>query len=74
MAVIKKTFVVEGMHCGSCAVSTGMLLKTLKGVRSARADYDAKTAEVEYDDGQVDLAAMNQALKALGYRLQERLS
>lgn len=74
MAVIKKTFVVEGMHCGSCAVSTGMLLKTLQGVRSARADYAAQTAEVEYDDDQVDLAAMNESLKALGYRLQERLS
>ena len=71
MPVIKKKFVVEGMHCGSCAVSTGMLLKTLKGVRSARADYDSKTAEVEYDDGVVDVAAMNRALEGLGYRLKE---
>lgn len=71
MPVIKKTFVVEGMHCGSCAVSTGMLLKNLKGVRSARADYDSKTAEVEYDDAQIDLAAMNRALEGLGYQLKE---
>ena len=71
MAVIKKTFVVEGMHCGSCAVSTGMLLKNLKGVRSARADFDSKRAEVEYDDAQIDLAAMNQALAGLGYQLKE---
>lgn len=71
MGIVRKTFVVEGMHCGACAVSTGMLLKNLKGVRSARADYDAKTAEVEYDDGTIDLAAMNRALEGLGYRLRE---
>ncbi|MFZ5590013.1 MAG: heavy-metal-associated domain-containing protein [Pseudomonadota bacterium] len=70
--MIKKTFVVEGMHCGSCAVSTGMILKNLQGVRSAKANYDTKTAEVEYDDAQVDIAAMNKALEGLGYRLTER--
>ncbi len=47
MAIVKKKFIVEGMHCGSCAVSTGMILKNLKGVKSARADYEARSAEVE---------------------------
>ncbi|MCL5059337.1 MAG: heavy-metal-associated domain-containing protein [Candidatus Thermoplasmatota archaeon] len=72
MAVIKKTFVVEGMHCGSCAVSTGMILENLKGVKSARADYDAKSAEVVYDDAEIGPAEMNRALEGLGYRLEER--
>ncbi len=71
MATIKKTFKVEGMHCGSCAVSTGMLLKNLKGVKSARADYDTRRAEVEYDDAQIGPADMNRALEGLGYRLKE---
>lgn len=72
MTIIQKVFRVEGMHCGSCAVSTGMILKNLKGVKSARADYDARSAEVEYDDAEVGLAQMNQALEGLGYRLEER--
>lgn len=71
MAVIKKMFKVEGMHCGSCAVSTGMLLKAVPGVKSARADYDTHSAEVEYDDAQAGLTQMNQALEGLGYRLKE---
>lgn len=71
MAIVRKKFIVEGMHCGSCAVSTGMLLKNLKGVRSARADYDARSAEVEYNDAEISLAQMNQALEGLGYRLKE---
>ena len=72
MAIVRKKFIVEGMHCGSCAVSTGMILQNLKGVKSARADYDARSAEVEYDDSQVGLAQMNQALEGLGYLLEER--
>lgn len=72
MAIVRKNFVVEGMHCGSCAVSIGMIIKNLKGVKSARADYDARSAEVEYDDAEVGLAQMNQALEGLGYRLEER--
>lgn len=72
MAMVKKQFIVEGMHCGSCAVSTGMILKNLKGVKSAHADYDARSTEIEYDDAQINLAQMNQALQGLGYQLEER--
>lgn len=72
MAIVRKKFIVEGMHCGSCAVSTSMILKNLKGVKSARADYDSRSAEVEYDDAEVSLAQINQALEGLGYRLEER--
>lgn len=72
MTIIRKVFRVEGMHCGSCAVSTGMILKNLKGVKSARVDYDSCSAEVEYDDAEVGLVDMNQALEGLGYRLEER--
>lgn len=72
MAIVRRKFIVEGMHCGPCAVSIGMLLKTVAGVKSARADYDARSAEVEYDDAEVGPAQMNQALEGLGYRLEER--
>ena len=71
MATVRKRFAVEGMHCGSCAVSTGMILKNLKGVKTARADFDARSAEVEYDDAEIGPAAMNRALEGLGYRLEE---
>lgn len=71
MVIVRKKFVVEGMHCGSCAVSTGMLLRNLKGVRSARADYDARRVEVEHDDAQIGRAEMNRALEELGCRLKE---
>ena len=71
MATIRKRFIVEGMHCGSCAVSTGMILKNLKGVKSARAYYESRSAEIEYDDAVVGPAEMNRVLEGLGYRLKE---
>ena len=71
MATIKKTFAIDGMHCGSCAVSIGMILRTVRGVNSARADFDSKTAAIEYDDAVASIEAMNKAIEGLGYRIQE---
>ncbi|MHB9100162.1 MAG: heavy-metal-associated domain-containing protein [Sulfuricella sp.] len=72
MTIVRKVFRVEGMHCGSCAISTGMILKNLKGIKSARADYDSRSAEVEYEDTEVAPADMDLALEGLGYQLEER--
>lgn len=71
MATIKKTFAINGMHCGSCAVSIGMILRTVRGVKSARADFDSKTAAIEYDDAVASVEAMTKAIEGLGYRIQE---
>jgi copper chaperone CopZ len=71
MPLIKKTLALEGLHCGNCAVSIGMILRTVKGVASARADFDTKTAEVEYDDALASLETMNKAIEGLGYRMKE---
>lgn len=71
MAIVRKVFRLDGMYCSPCAVSAGMMLKAVQGVKSARTDYATRSAEVKYDDTQVDLARMNQALKGLGYRLEE---
>lgn len=71
MATVRERFTVEGMHCGSCAVSVGMILKNVKGVRSAHASYETRTAEIEYDTELASLAEMNNAIAGLGYRLKE---
>ena len=71
MPQTKKRFAIEGLHCGNCAVSVGMILRTVKGVTSARADFDTKTADVEYDDALASVATMNKALEGLGYQIRE---
>lgn len=72
MTVVRKKFIVEGIHCGLCAISTGMLLKTRKGVRTARADDDSKTAGVECDQGAIAVAAKNRAVDGVGLPAQGR--
>ena len=71
MATVRRRFTVEGMHCGSCAVSTGMILRNVRGVKAARAEFESLSAEIEYDDAETGLAEMNKALEGLGYRLKE---
>lgn len=72
-SIIRKKLTVGGMYCGSCAVSTGMTLKNIPGIISARVDFDTKTADVEYDSYQATISDMNRALEALGYRLKGEL-
>lgn len=71
MPITKKQFTIEGLHCGCCAISVGMILRTVKGVSSAHADFDTKTAEIEYDDALASIGAINQAIAGLGCRLKE---
>lgn len=71
VATIKKKFAINGMHCGSCAVSVGMILRAVDGVKSARADFDTKTAIIEYDDAVASPEAMNKAIEGLGYQIKE---
>lgn len=71
MSQMKRKFAIEGLHCGNCAVSVGMILRTVKGVSSARADFDTKTADIEYDDALASVDTMNKAIEGLGYRIKE---
>ena len=49
MPITKKEFTIDGIHCGCCAISLGMILRTVQGVTSARADFETKTVDVEYE-------------------------
>ena len=71
MPLTKGKLTVEGLHCGCCAVSLGMILRTVQGVRSAHADFDTKTAAIEYDSALASVETMNKAIEGLGYRIRE---
>jgi copper chaperone len=71
MTLTKTKLAVEGLHCGCCAVSLGIILRTVQGVTSARADFDTKTVDIEYDRALANLQTMNKAIEGLGYRMEE---
>ncbi len=68
MTLRKKAFLmIDGMHCGSCAVAINMVLTNKKGVFKADVDFDAKRAEIEYDPEQVKISELVRAIEEIGY-------
>lgn len=58
---------LHGMTCASCAARIERTLKRQPGVVSAQVNFATEKANVEYEHGQVDVAALQQAVEAAGY-------
>ena len=67
-----KKYSVEGMNCGSCAVSIEMLLANQPGVKSAKVSFDNKEAMIEFEDQEFNLDSIKKLIKQMGYVLTER--
>ena len=67
----KETMVlkVEGMHCPHCKARVEKALSEVKGVKSAVADLDAKTATVVVKAGRVTVEALKQAVTDIGFEV-----
>ena len=64
-----ETFIVEGMSCNHCKLAVETAVKKLTGVASAEVELAAKTLQVEYDNGQVDLRQIGQAVEDAGFEV-----
>ncbi|MBI5401410.1 heavy-metal-associated domain-containing protein [Candidatus Wolfebacteria bacterium] len=71
MIQIKK-YSIEGMNCGSCAVSIEMLLANQAGVKSAKVNFDDKEAAIEFDDAQFNFVKVGKIINQMGYTLTEK--
>ncbi|WP_052254832.1 copper chaperone CopZ [Salinicoccus sp. YB14-2] len=58
---------VEGMTCGHCKSSVEGALGKLSGVSKAEVDLEANKVSVEYDEDQVNVDEMNEAIEEQGY-------
>jgi Cu+-exporting ATPase len=65
----KKDFVVEGMHCASCALTIEKGLKQLDGVVNARVNFASNRSSLEFDGDKVSPAEVEETVKKLGYVL-----
>jgi Cu+-exporting ATPase len=65
------TMKVSGWHCGGCGAKTEAALKKVKGVSAAKADRDASTVTVTYDDAQAKPADLEAAIAALHYKVEK---
>jgi len=66
----KKTYNIEGMHCGSCATGIELFLSNTDGVSSAKVNFESKTAEVEYDSAKLNDLDIIKLIEEAGFKAQ----
>lgn len=64
---MQTTLDVKGMTCGHCESSVKGALKGLDGVTSVEVDLGSGKVDVTYDDAQVTVAEMREAIEDQGY-------
>jgi Cu+-exporting ATPase len=67
VATAKAELPVTGMTCANCALTIERTLKRMDGVVSAGVNLASERASVEYLPGVVSLAAIQQAIRDVGY-------
>lgn len=65
----ERMFVVDGLHCASCATAVEAQLRRQPGVFSAAVNFAADSAMVRWNDTRTSFAELQHAVERLGYRL-----
>ncbi len=65
----KKTLMVTGMDCASCALSIENALKRTKGVGSATVNYATGKAYVQFDSSQIGMHGIEKKIADIGYEV-----
>ncbi len=68
-SVSKQTFPVTGMTCAACASSVETILTHTEGIQSATVNYATTTVAVVFDEQQITVEGIDQALQDVGYGL-----
>ncbi|MHA1221338.1 MAG: heavy-metal-associated domain-containing protein [Candidatus Heimdallarchaeota archaeon] len=69
----KITFKVSGMSCNGCSASIGRALTRLDGIDLAEASFEKSSAEVKYDEKQIDKQKIIDVIENLGYKVEGEL-
>lgn len=64
---MKQVITVDGMRCGHCKQAVEGAVRALAGVACADVDLAAKTLTVDFDDAQVTLEAIKEAVEDQGF-------
>lgn len=68
MPIKKETFLIQGMHCASCAITIERALEKIPGVKSASVNLMSEKAAVEYEEPATPEILKNAVAKT-GYKL-----
>lgn len=70
----KATFDITGMTCAACATRIEKKLSRTDGVSSANVNFALENVTVQYDSSQVTTNGLIEAVKKIGYNLNEQES
>lgn len=62
---------ITGMDCGDCAKTIEASLNAMPGVQSATVNFARGSADLAYESDRVDLPALENRIKALGYGIAQ---
>lgn len=65
--VIRKVLAIEGMTCSGCEMRIERALRRMEGIMSARAEFGESRVYVTYDEGEITLKAIIEAIEKLEY-------
>ena len=62
---------VSGMKCGGCEASLSNALTALTGVTQVKASHLHKRVDVEFDDQQISVDDIEDAIVGAGFKLED---
>ncbi|MBI2443144.1 MAG: cation transporter [Candidatus Levybacteria bacterium] len=65
--VVKKTFIIKGMHCVSCAFDIDGTLEETIGVTKAQTNYAKALLEIEFDEAILSEERIISIIQGVGY-------
>ena len=59
---------IEGMHCTGCSNRLEKVLNNTDGVEKATVSFEEKQAIITYNESQIDIEQIKQAIQDAGFR------
>mgnify|MGYP001660614671 FL=1 len=59
---------IEGMHCAGCSNRLEKILNNVDGVESAKVSLEEKSADIKYNEEEVELNTILQEIEDAGFK------
>ena len=59
---------IEGMHCAGCSSRLEKILNNVDGVESAKVSLEEKSADIKYNEEEVELNTILQEIEDAGFK------
>ncbi len=63
----QETMKIPALHCASCANTVARVLRPLPSVKVTKTDVEAKLVHLQFDESEVSLNQIREALEEVGF-------